>query len=686
MKKGLITTLLAVAASFSGISSSYAAAPVIGALPDIRIGDQEDNASTDNNFFVFTNAFRLDDFVSDADTTVSQLRWSFDEGDDPGAAVGVGTNWYRVNNIGPIHVGGNQQVADGTSFTAHLNPGASDIRLASAYATFRDIVFTPGSGPVGTGPISGRWAAPVDPAKSAHAAGKFVTFFVSDGSAVAQDTILVRTVDNTTDFASPVGYNPQITNQFTAGAETWSMINPSGTNGTNLSYDASNGALTITVNSTSTKFRSNGWQDLSSNPTAGTGGLPYSSVGSGNFVRAKFHIFASGQSSPSQIPIFRMRIAYRFAITSILDVYHHQTGSSNNLLAQEYRPTSDPAKPSVYRVDMDPPEIPILVNEGTTQGLIRQFENYSQGSEPQEIGSISMTESSIGVYPALNLTTSATKTWAGSSDFVLLTDPNSAGGPGQVYTQAFNHERGDPDNDGNPTEILQHQVNGGAVAGDSAVGIGSTTNITFVGGNGISISTINAADTIIAIAAADWLSGDAEDADLTKEARIEPNKQYVTTFRATSSVAPSNNAMIRFRSRTIGFDWTQRLEVGGSWATGSSGSPTLVRNLTDNNRAAQQYLPSSTPQLYHVLMMTPMLTDIRADSPSSATLADRMPLISAQGGPGVNSASKRQIGVGIDILDSLSGSYFTAGSADPAEKGQVTVDQIEIRTYDKVAD
>lgn len=669
MKKGLITTLLAVAASFSGISSSYASAPVIGTLPDVRIGDAEDNALTDNNYFVFTNAFRLDSFVSDADTTVSDLRWSFDEGDDPGAPSGTGTSWFRVNNIAPIHVGGTQQAVDGSSATAHLNPGASNIRLASDYATFRDIVFTPGTGLVGSGPVSGRWPAPTEPAKSMHAAGKAVTFFVSDGSAVASDTILVRTVDNATDFASPVGYNAVITNQFTAGTENWFSISGAVTaNGVTNGYNGSAGALTITVNSTGASFRSNGWYDLA--PT-GVSGLPLASVGSGNFVRAKFHVYASNPTPATSIPIFRMRVAYRFAITSILDVYHHNSGSpSSTQLAQEYRPTSDPAKPSIYRVDMDPPEIPMFVNEGTSHGLIRGIEAYSQASEPQEIGTINLTESSIGVYPALNLATSATKTYSGSSDFQLY-----GSGPGQVFTEALNYERGDANGNGSFYDLINRKTN-------NVQGVGSDPNITFVGGNGIQISTTAAPDTVIAIAAADWLSGDAEDADLTKEARIEPDKQYVTSFRATSSVAPSNNAMIRFRSRTVGFNWTQRLEVGGAWATGSTNG----RVLTDNNRAAQQALPSGTPQMYNVLMMTPMLLDIRNDSGTSATIADRMPLLSAQGGPGVNAASRRQIGVGIDILDSLSGNYFQAGTSDPQEKGQVSVDLIEIRTFDKVAD
>src|SRR5690606_8801850 len=109
MKKGFQITLLAMAASIAGISSSYAAAPVISSLPDITIGDNEDSGDTDSNYFRFTNAFRFDDHVSDADSDVSSLIWTFAEGDDPGQTTG--TQWFQINGKDPVAVG-TAEIAD----------------------------------------------------------------------------------------------------------------------------------------------------------------------------------------------------------------------------------------------------------------------------------------------------------------------------------------------------------------------------------------------------------------------------------------------------------------------------------------------------------------------------------------------------------------------------------------------
>jgi hypothetical protein len=68
MKKGLVALFAAALAISASVSFGYA--PTIRPLPDITIGDMEDNLSTqDRNFFVFTNAFRFDDYAQDQDTT-----------------------------------------------------------------------------------------------------------------------------------------------------------------------------------------------------------------------------------------------------------------------------------------------------------------------------------------------------------------------------------------------------------------------------------------------------------------------------------------------------------------------------------------------------------------------------------------------------------------------------------------
>jgi hypothetical protein len=58
-----------------------------------------------------------------------------------------------------------------------------------------------------------------------------------------------------------------------------------------------------------------------------------------------------------------------------------------------------------------------------------------------------------------------------------------------------------------------------------------------------------------------------------------------------------------------------------------------------------------------------------------------MPNISAEPGSGVNSASRRDIRVGCDLLDTLS----PAGNAH-LEGGDFIVDRIEVRSYGLVGD
>ena len=78
-------------------------------------------------------------------------------------------------------------------------------------------------------------------------------------------------------------------------------------------------------------------------------------------------------------------------------------------------------------------------------------------------------------------------------------------------------------------------------------------------------------------------------------------------------------------------------------------------------------------------MHTPMEGEVRAEV--DGTLAQKMPNLTAQPGPGVASPSRRDLLVGIDMIDSL-----TFNGLQNLEQGQFTLDRIEVRTYDKVPD
>ena len=82
-----------------------------------------------------------------------------------------------------------------------------------------------------------------------------------------------------------------------------------------------------------------------------------------------------------------------------------------------------------------------------------------------------------------------------------------------------------------------------------------------------------------------------------------------------------------------------------------------------------------------MIMHTPMSLDIRAEVLPGTPLMNAMPNIYAQPKPGINEPSRRDIFLGIDLVDTLSG-----GLGAPIEQGNVTVERIEVRTYNIVAD
>jgi len=82
MGKWLRPILIMIAIAFLS-AVSYGHAPIIGRIPDLWIGDWEDNqgSAVDLNFFRFTNAFNFDQYISkapdDEDQSTTNVRWSF---------------------------------------------------------------------------------------------------------------------------------------------------------------------------------------------------------------------------------------------------------------------------------------------------------------------------------------------------------------------------------------------------------------------------------------------------------------------------------------------------------------------------------------------------------------------------------------------------------------------------------
>jgi len=422
-------------------------------------------------------------------------------------------------------------------------------------------------------------------------------------------------------------------------------------------YSPSLKALRATVASDATRFRVAGWNANASE------WLPYAQINNSRYVRAKYYLFTGGQSNPSllnTIPNLRVRASFRFALNSMLEVFHHANGDpANATLARELRPSSDPAKPSLYRVDLDPVDVPYLVANASVEGVMRAMEAYAL--DPQDNGYIAMTESVIGTFPASALPS--------GTDPVQVYQPSDTGAGSlgvvnpaaelDLYSLILGAQPGEfPIRDTNPATPKP-------TYSESAAGVTLDSTAVTTDRVGIGNREFNPG------------------ASLAARARVREGRQYMIRWHLTSTQLSNRNAAVRLRARTAKFAWSQKLEMGGAWATGGT-------TLNANNAIAQQLLPGigclnpsknddENGGWYNMLMHTPMSVDIRRDA--SGPLNDRMPNLTAQPGPGVNSASRRDILLGVDLVDTISG-----GLNAHLEQGNLTVDAIWVIDYPLVDD
>lgn len=191
MRKGLTQTLLTVAVALLGFNA-MSAAPIIGNIPDVIIGDAE--AGTSSNLFVYPDAINLDTFVSDDNTSDGAILWSY-------SASGTA---YRLN--GAPEIGAGDPNAPGGASLA----GDSDAAKVDANArtvTFRNINRSPVGGP-NTAPTTSE--------------SEVVTLFASDSTTYSQKDFMVF-VDNDGADALSGGssYVLEFSKSFTQGAQGW---------------------------------------------------------------------------------------------------------------------------------------------------------------------------------------------------------------------------------------------------------------------------------------------------------------------------------------------------------------------------------------------------------------------------------------------------------------------------------
>lgn len=653
MIQGFTKALLATAITVLGVGPAFAAAPVIGSIPNVIIGDNEDFGPSDNNFFRFTNAFRFDDYVTDADTDVEDLLWSFDEGLPA-------QQWYTINAKDPIQVGT-------TSDAPHITPaGTFELRQAvnsgDEYANFRDIIFSPP-------PDALPYPDPVDD----HSNGKSVYLYASDGTNVASREIIVSTVDNA--FDQLTGGSPFTcwdTDDFTIGSFTFNAASDSDvTVGWNLlalpiggvtevSYDSVESSLKVRVFA-SASGRLIGWRTTTpaGTQTPNPEILPYANVGPSNYVYGKFSVYAvktSPAAANNTIPNLRLRLANFFAITAKLIVNNHADDAADRQpFYQELRPSLVPASPSVYKVHFDPIDVPYLNDNGTTSGIARGFEAYELTALGN--GTLALAESSICTYPATELADSV-------SSPPLIKQFNTAADFGSGT--------------GESRITVDQSTFGNANLNDPLIQITYTAVPASV-----TLSTANVPTNRVGVATKDFLYP-AGNGGLRP--RIEADKVYTAKFDITSTLPNAQQARMRLRVRTVRFAYTMKYEVG----------PAVPTGLIDNQLLAQQSLPGPSTQnaeapFYRLILQSPLDVDLRPDSIATGALfapsdpvSVRFPNLTGIPGPGVTSGTddtrtERDISVGVDTVDGINFNPFASAIT---EVGNIRVNGIEIRAFD----
>jgi hypothetical protein len=420
-------------------------------------------------------------------------------------------------------------------------------------------------------------------------------------------------------------------------------------------YNATTAAIGVNVPAASNQFRNGSWQ------ANALEWLQYELVNSTSVVRAKYYMYAAPTQAgnKNQITSIRLRVQERFAVTHGLVLSGNIGNTAYDPTYQELLPSEDPALPSLYRVDFVPICTPFMASSGF-EGFQRYWDTY--GDLNQFSGTVAMTESVIGMYPKSLIDPSAgtlNKTYSGG-DFHLYF-------PSDCSTQLY--------------------VLSSTPGAFPTSGTGTLPTVTDRP-TGVELDSSAVASTVVGIPLREF-NPPQDYSNIASLVRVEEGKQYVARWHVTSTKATNRQSHVRLRARAVGFAWSQQLELGGAWI-GAEGSATGHAN----NQIAQEahpgvgslnpdkLVPGENGGWYTQILQTPMSLDIRPDR--TGTLAARMPLISAQPGPGSSTyggSLDRAWRFGMDIMDTLSG-----GELKALEEGNMLVDRLELRTYDLVPD
>lgn len=407
MKKGLFLTLVFAVAMLS--SSVFANAPLISDVPDIVIGDIEDNYTSgtetiDINFFVFSNAFVFDEYVTDPDTTESLLKWSF-------AKVGATpANDITINGQNP----------EASNF---LNPTA-ELRGVADTASLRNITLSP------VGPNF--FPTPPNPSYVEN-----IVFYVSDTVNSDSTEVDVYTVDGAEDGFS-VGI-PPIWSETWDTQGTWRAYNGSWATTTVGAYDSAARALRYTVadfNDTTNTWGSNWYQyqyvvDPSNLMLGLVSPITYQA---GNVYAVKATIRATSDSAS---PSVRMLVGDSNNTFAAIATYDYETvgvGGAAGATSKPYMLLFEPVattSPMFVHFDIFTPKVNgsfwieevsayrIPVAQVVTTGTPTAVTNFTAWGARGETAPITIGSTNITIADAT--------AWASSGGYITFTSPIASG-------------------------------------------------------------------------------------------------------------------------------------------------------------------------------------------------------------------------------------------------------------------
>jgi len=685
-------SLLVTAIALAGISASHASAPVLQDLPDVIIGEKEDNIGTDNNYLVFTNAFQFDNYVSDAETPdKSQLKWSFDEDSyvpGPGGADSD-ARWFAINGKTALHAGPAEEAADGSTGAPHALPAVgNELRAAGPGATFRDIVFSPlaGSAPFPNITIGGAQ-------QLRHAYGKVVRMFVSDSFNVVSQDIIVKSVADSTatgngtpDSLSPAYiYTQKNGTTFAGSADSWEVLSAIGVTsafnsaaGGNAQDGDTAGELRSTFTASTTGWRIGGMWTRTAGGSSTAFSLPYSAVGATNYVRAKFFLYSGAPTATDdESPGFRLRVTMRNAIIQFAEYSSTSNDSEVKAIAKDIRPSRQATRPSLYRLDFDPIDIPLASGQDIDRGYEVMAPVGTSGGGAEQTGFLALTESSIGVYPSSAIPeTSPVKTYiAASNDFDAGAVVSSA--------SASRYQR-------TTTGGYGAFISSGDAVGSPQAGISVSNSLS----TGLTLS-VNTAATEIGILADTIVLGNAADqgtAGAVNRIRLGENQLYKARYHVASTNPSSGQGMVGLKVSSLKFLHAESIQIGPSKAGGSVAAlaTQAAPGTGDSLPAADRRGVETNGGFYNVLYHSPMSKQIRPETAfAGQTIDQRMPAIAAQRAEGVgpdNNLRRRDISMGAFAFTGLINSDFGSGPYTNNDTVLFNIDEIKVYRVPAIAD